>query len=83
MDEFVCPKCKGKMEEGWLPDDLFGSTQPMRWVKGRPVRNQPASKFIRDAGYKEPEPDRMVPIVAYACTTCGFMEFYARRPRAS
>lgn len=83
MDEFRCPKCAGHMEEGWLPDDLHGSLMPMKWARGRPSPNPRASRFQPDPGYLEPEAGNLVPIVAYACGTCGFMEFYARRSRVS
>lgn len=65
-----CGKCDGAVEEGFIPD--FGHyeyVRPLRWVEGTPERSFWSGTKIGDS--------RNVNIVAYRCTTCGLLEFYA------
>ncbi len=66
----TCPKCRGEMAQGWVVDNTYGGRTPSEWAPGAP----------RDSfwtGTKLPEGE-MVPIGAFRCTSCGYLEFYAR-----
>jgi hypothetical protein len=65
----VCPKCKGEMVQGFVPDYSHASIFVGSWQEGQPkksfwtVDKAPLAKGI--------------PIGAFRCTQCGFLEFYA------
>jgi predicted nucleic-acid-binding Zn-ribbon protein len=66
MDENrKCPKCQAIMVQGFIPIQLISS-----WVKGHPQK----SFFTRLK--KVPVAER-IPIAAFRCNGCGYLEFYA------
>lgn len=65
-----CPKCNGHMVQGFVLDNTYGSHDVSQWAQGAPVK----SLWV---GTKLPQHE-MVPIGAYRCEACGFLEFYAR-----
>jgi hypothetical protein len=64
-----CPKCSGQMERGFIIDNTQGGRLVSQWAPGAPVRS-----FW--TGTKAP--DTLVPIGAFRCGSCGFLESYAR-----
>ena len=64
-----CPKCQGQMIQGFVPDYTEGATLVGGWHKG-----QPNKSFW--TGTKAPLRDGM-PIGAFRCQKCGFLEFYS------
>ena len=64
-----CPKCKAKMELGFMPDSTPGGVLATKWVAGDPTRN-----WLGDITIKG---KTLVPIVTYRCQTCGYLESYA------
>lgn len=66
-----CPKCDGQMEPGFLANSLppFGNQLP-QWAPGAPQRS-----FW--SGIMVPE-ESCLPIGAFRCESCGYLEFYAR-----
>ncbi len=65
-----CPKCKGEMLQGFIADFGHGNVRRVSsWIKGRPRKS-----FW--TGTKSPSKDR-VPIGAFCCKGCGFLEFYS------
>jgi len=65
-----CTKCGGVMEEGFVPD--FGHYQYVRtlkWVEGQPEHSVWSGTVIADR--------RTANILAYRCTTCGYLDFHA------
>jgi hypothetical protein len=71
-----CPKCSGRMEQGFVVDHSYGSGARMvsEWAPGAPLKS-----FW--TGTKLPE-DR-VPIGTYRCASCGYLELYAREEFAA
>ena len=67
-DNKRCPKCSGEMAQGFVPDAAHGSTHVARWHPG-----QPKKSFW--TGTKAPFGEG-VPIGAFRCQRCGFLEFY-------
>ena len=68
--ELSCPRCKGAMEHGFIPDTGFESAPgTQRWVAG-----EPEHRFFTGLKLK----GRTVRAVrTYRCTRCGYLESYA------
>jgi hypothetical protein len=65
----ICPKCNGKMEQGFLPDFGYGAVSLGSWHRGLPKRSiLTGIKVIRS--YK-------IPLAAFRCSLCGFVELYS------
>jgi hypothetical protein len=60
----TCPKCKGKMEQGFIPVESMQAV----WKKGAEPRKG-LFPLIRTS--------QEFPVEAYRCEECGFLEFYA------
>jgi C4-type Zn-finger protein len=64
-----CPKCNGEMVQGFVPDYSHSAALVGRWLEGHPQK----SFWNRTkAPYNEG-----VPIGAFRCQKCGFLEFYS------
>jgi predicted nucleic-acid-binding Zn-ribbon protein len=72
-DEFTCPKCDGKMEQGWILDEGYSSRFQTAWVEGEPQ----SSIFGFLTGGKTPRGKTVRSIESYRCTQCGYVELYA------
>jgi hypothetical protein len=59
------------MEQGFVVDHTYGGHVVSQWAKGAPVKS-----FW--TGTRLPE-DKPVPIGTYRCSSCGYLEAYARR----
>lgn len=70
-----CPKCSGPMEQGFVLDMTHAGRLVSQWGAGKPVKS-----FW--AGTKLPE-EKLIPIGAFRCATCGFLECYARNEFAA
>ncbi len=66
----TCPKCAGKMEQGFTVDNTYGARGVSHWAGGHPEKS-----FWE--GARSPE-DTLIPIGTYRCRTCGYLESYAR-----
>ena len=67
-----CPKCNGKMDEGFILDDTHGGRVQAEWAEGPPRRSiWTGIKIAKDARH---------PITAFRCQKCGYLESYARTP---
>jgi hypothetical protein len=66
-----CPKCQGKMLRGYIPDFSYGASFVSSWHEGEPQKS-----FWRGttASHK-----KGLPIRAFRCAGCGYLEFYADR----
>lgn len=69
----TCPKCSTFMNRGHIPDYANSSVVVLQavWAPGDP---QPR-RF--QTGIKV-DPDAQIPLTAYRCASCGYVEFYAR-----
>lgn len=65
-----CPKCNGEMEQGFVLDMTYGAQRVSEWVRGAPEK----SFWTK---IKAPATGR-IPIGTLRCTSCGFLESYAR-----
>jgi hypothetical protein len=71
-DHRDCPKCKARMEEGFIVDYAYGWAKRVqsKWVGGAPVYSWWLGLNLRRK--------RAIYVVTYRCTTCGFLESYAK-----
>ena len=58
------------MEEGFVKDEGHYNVYPAKWVLGAPEKNFWTGTKI--AGKKQ------APVVTYRCSSCGYLESYAR-----
>ena len=65
----ACPKCSGRMEEGYTPDRGYGENHVTAWHPGAPDKRWWGLRIDKKA---------MRPITALRCTRCGFLEHYAK-----
>ena len=64
-----CPKCQGKMIQGFIPDYAEGAKFVTSWVDGHPKSSAWAYTKVPLGGG--------IPVAAFRCQGCGFLEFYA------
>jgi hypothetical protein len=64
-----CPKCRGEMEQGFVVDRTYGAQLVSQWAKGAPVKSFWTGTKL---------PDEELPIGTYRCSSCGYLEAYAR-----
>ncbi len=66
----TCPKCRQQMREGFLPDSTYGRVLVGSWAEGKPKKSfWVGAKVV----WKD-----CVPITAYRCPSCGYLESYAK-----
>jgi hypothetical protein len=64
--DLKCPKCQGEMVQGFIPDRAIVSS----WVEGKPKKSfWGVLKNLPPAGG--------MPLGAFRCKGCGYLEFYA------
>ena len=71
-----CPKCDGKMEQGFILDLTYGGQIVSRWAAGVP------RKSYWSGTRAVPDHD-VIPVGAFRCQSCGYLESYARREFAA
>ncbi len=69
-----CPKCQGFMVQGFVLDHTYGSQMVSTWVQGEPQRSFWSG--LKGSGIE-------LPIGAFRCDRCGYLEFYARHRYAA
>ena len=70
-----CSKCNGQMQQGFVMDMTRNGRLVSQWGAGKPIK----SFWV---GTKLPA-EKLVPIGAFRCTNCGFLECYARNEFAA
>jgi len=65
-----CLKCNGRMEQGFVIDNTHGGRIVSQWVAGAPLKSL-------WQGTRVPH-DGSIPIGTYRCSSCGYLEAYAR-----
>ncbi|MGC4014531.1 MAG: PF20097 family protein [Luteolibacter sp.] len=66
----LCPKCNDIMQIGFIPDFSYGATLETKWFYGEAKKG-----FF--GGVKGASPLGGIPVHAYRCAGCGFLEFFA------
>jgi len=72
MGAKTCPKCSGRMAEGYTIDHDYSSRKVLQWADGTPVRSIWAGTKLKGK--------RPVDIAMYRCGRCGYLENYACKP---
>ncbi len=70
MNQQICPKCQGEMEQGFVLVDTYETRIVTHWSSG-----QPKKSFW--TGIKLSE-DKQIPIGTFRCKDCGYLESFAR-----
>ena len=65
-----CPKCQKTMERGHLPDIAESHVVQTAWARGAPERR----RFIGGIKVNTKE---LLPLVAFRCPSCGYVELFA------
>jgi predicted nucleic-acid-binding Zn-ribbon protein len=65
-----CPKCRNKMEEGFIMDEGYGTIHANKWLEGPPEKSFWTG--TKTAG------KRQVAVTTYRCTSCGYLESYGK-----
>lgn len=68
-NEMQCPKCKGELVQGFVADHSMAAALVASWHAG-----QPRKKLV---GHTKARRSDGVPMGAFRCQKCGFVEFYA------
>ena len=66
-----CLRCGEAMERGHVPDASYSQAFQTRWSRGDPEPRRWIGGIKWEAG-------EQIPLTAYRCLSCGFVEFYAR-----
>ena len=64
-----CPKCNGRMEEGFTADHGHGAYHVAAWLRGKPDRRWWGLKVQKK---------QLLTIQTFRCTRCGYLENYAK-----
>jgi predicted nucleic-acid-binding Zn-ribbon protein len=63
-----CPKCRGRMAEGFMLDQGYGTVSLINWHAGKPQKSFWTG--IRQSKEK-------YPLTTMRCERCGYLESYA------
>ena len=66
-----CPKCNNLMERGHRPDTAHGYVLLASWAPGAPEKR----RFV---GGIKVRSEAVIPLLAYRCASCGFVECWAQ-----
>lgn len=69
-----CPKCSGLMEQGFVIDYTHGGLFVTQWAKGAPQKSFWTGTKV---------PGEHLPIGTFRCSSCGYLEAYARQEFAA
>jgi hypothetical protein len=68
-DQPQCPKCQGEMVQGFVPDFTKNAAFVLGWHEGQPQKSFWTRTKVSSLDG--------VPIGAFRCQKCGFLEFYS------
>jgi len=71
----LCPKCKNKMIHGFVPTYFHNNSENSHWCEGIPKKS-----FL---GGVDSQSDINIPIGAFRCINCGYLELYAKEEYAA
>ena len=77
IHDLKCPKCQEAMVQGFIPDYAHSASQKLvsSWVEGQPKKSWFTGTKVTM--------ERRIPIGAFRCKGCGFLEFFADRKFAA
>jgi hypothetical protein len=63
------------MEQGFVVDNMSGGRAVSHWAEGAPEKKWP---YIERSWAGAKLPEEVIPIGTFRCSSCGFLESYAR-----
>lgn len=66
------------MVAGFVTDIAHGGVILPQWVEGTPVSATYFGFKVSEIHISPPKRDQMIPIRTYRCSSCGYLESYAR-----
>ena len=69
MEPTDCPKCRGRMQEGFITDNTHGGVMIGSWIEGKPEKS--FWMGIKTSGR------RRILTSTWRCERCGYLESYA------
>jgi DNA gyrase inhibitor GyrI len=69
-NEMPCPKCSGKMQQGFIIDRLDAVRQVSTWVEGSPEKSFWMGLSLKGR--------KTIETQTFRCDKCGFLESYAK-----
>ena len=73
--EPACGRCGIALERGFVLDTTYGGFTNAKWVEGAPRKGFWMMGFLLLSGR------RRIPVVAYRCPQCGWLDLYAHEAR--
>jgi predicted nucleic-acid-binding Zn-ribbon protein len=70
MPEHECPKCRGRMEQGFIVDNSYGALIVSHWAPGAPRKSFWTGTKVHQ--------EKQIPIGTFRCAACGYLEHYAK-----
>jgi hypothetical protein len=70
----LCPKCNSPMEQGYVVDMSHAARFVSSWARGAPQQSWILNTRL---------PKETLPIGAFRCSSCGYVESYAREEFAA
>ncbi len=64
-----CPKCDGRMEEGFVLDRTYGANLQSMWIDGEPKKSFWTGVVMKDR--------QQIPVTTLRCAECGYLESFA------
>jgi predicted nucleic-acid-binding Zn-ribbon protein len=65
----TCPKCSGRMEEGFVLDRTSRANLQSTWVGGLPAKSFWTGLKLKGLA--------TIPVTTFRCSGCGYLESYA------
>ena len=70
MNQQICPKCQGEMEQGFVLEVSQGGRSVISWFSGQPKKSFWAGIKLFEV--------KQIPIGTFRCMDCGYLESFAR-----
>lgn len=75
-EQLACRACGESMEKGWIADQMSVGGLAMKWRPGD-IRFYDKGSSTMPQRPVVPEGRRLPEVLAWRCTACGLLEFYA------
>jgi rubredoxin len=69
VDKRVCPECRGKMTEGFLPEYTKHRVMRSLWIEGKLERSFWTGIHLKGKDIRA--------VITWRCTQCGLLRAYA------
>lgn len=77
-DDLRCLRCKGDMEQGFMPEYAHPTLLVTRWYLGAPKEAEIKLLGMKVAEWLDVKEADMRLVVTYRCVSCGYLESFAK-----